>query len=261
MVLSHKELWKEGIPLKKLISLILAALLALSMLTMAFATTYTDKDTVKKVQQALNDASYDCGTPDGIAGKKTAAAITQYQSAKGIEVTGQIDDALLEALGIAVEAPEQPAEESEQADPASSGEEIQFISYEEAGFPSHVAIQDAKEVVGEWTGSSVWIVSDEKQLAADANDNAFFAAFGSGLKNNKLIITEDTYTISPMEGSMLEEEITSPWKLTEDGGIGTPKVDSDDIYTIYLGDDGTLPYDFYILGFNFRVFFSRNPEN
>ena len=85
--------------MKKLISLILAALLALSTLTAGFAATYTDKDTVKKVQQALNDAGYECGTPDGIAGKKTAAAITQYQTEKGLEATGTIDDALLEAIG------------------------------------------------------------------------------------------------------------------------------------------------------------------
>ena len=87
--------------MKKLISLILAVLLALSTLTAAFAATYTDKDTVKKVQQALNEAGYECGTPDGIAGKKTAAAITQYQTDKGLEANGTIDDALLEAMGLA----------------------------------------------------------------------------------------------------------------------------------------------------------------
>ena len=87
--------------MKKIIALILAALLALSMLTAATAATYTDKDTVKKVQQALNDAGYNCGTPDGVAGKKTAAAITQYQTDKGLEATGTIDDALLQAMGLA----------------------------------------------------------------------------------------------------------------------------------------------------------------
>jgi len=60
-------------------SLFLAALLALSALTAALAVTYTDRDTVRQVQQALNEAGYDCGTPDGIAGKRTAAAITRYQ--------------------------------------------------------------------------------------------------------------------------------------------------------------------------------------
>ena len=85
--------------MKKTIALILAALLALSMVS-ALAAEYTDKETVKKVQQALNDMGFDCGTPDGAAGKKTRAAITDYQSVNGMEPTGTIDDALLSALGL-----------------------------------------------------------------------------------------------------------------------------------------------------------------
>ena len=106
--------------MKKIIALILAALLALSMLTAATAAAYTDKDTVKKVQQALNDAGYNCGTPDGVAGKKTAAAITQYQTDKGLEATGTIDDALLQAMGLAEGQPdsEGPLESEAQAKPA-----------------------------------------------------------------------------------------------------------------------------------------------
>ena len=61
---------------------------------------YTDKATVKAVQQALNDAGYNCGKPDGAAGKKTKAAITQYQTDKGLEVTGTVTDELLRSLGI-----------------------------------------------------------------------------------------------------------------------------------------------------------------
>ena len=85
--------------MKKLICLVLAVLLTLSAVSV-FAEGYTDKDTVKKVQQALNDAGYDCGTPDGAAGKKTKAAITSYQTDKGLTVTGVIDDELLLALGL-----------------------------------------------------------------------------------------------------------------------------------------------------------------
>ncbi len=73
---------------------------------------HTDKETVKAAQQALNDAGYSCGTPDGIAGKKTAAAVSQYQEDNGLEVTGEIDDALLAALGLAAEAPEDAAEDA-----------------------------------------------------------------------------------------------------------------------------------------------------
>ena len=41
-------------------------LLALTSVT-ALAQTYTDKDTVKAVQEALNAAGYPCGVADGIA--------------------------------------------------------------------------------------------------------------------------------------------------------------------------------------------------
>ena len=100
--------------MKKLICLVLAVLLTLSAVSV-FAEGYTDKDTVKKVQQALNDAGYDCGTPDGAAGKKTKAAITSYQTDKGLTVTGVIDDELLLALGLteAETDEEAPAETDE----------------------------------------------------------------------------------------------------------------------------------------------------
>lgn len=64
--------------------------------------TFSDKDTVQKVQQALNDAGYNCGTPDGVAGKKTAAAIEQYQESKGLQKTGTITVELLVAMGIEI---------------------------------------------------------------------------------------------------------------------------------------------------------------
>ena len=59
-----------------------------------------NKAIVKDVQQALNDAGFDCGAPDGAAGKKTIAAITAYQQANGLPATGTITFALLESLGL-----------------------------------------------------------------------------------------------------------------------------------------------------------------
>ncbi len=61
--------------------------------------TYSDVDTVRKVQEALNAAGYDCGTPDGVAGSGTTAAIEKYQTDKSLTVTGTITDELLGALG------------------------------------------------------------------------------------------------------------------------------------------------------------------
>ena len=107
--------------MRRSIALIMAAFLALSAFA-AFAAAPADRDTVKQVQQALNDAGYSCGTPDGIAGKKTAAAIKQYQSDKALEVTGAIDGALLAALGLAEEPGPEPAEAEPAAEEAPEAE-------------------------------------------------------------------------------------------------------------------------------------------
>ena len=63
---------------------------------------YTDQETVKKVQQALNEAGFSCGTPDGVAGNMTNTAIIDFKASKGLDAgNADITDALLEALGIA----------------------------------------------------------------------------------------------------------------------------------------------------------------
>ena len=63
-------------------------------------TEYTDKETVKATQQALNDAGYNCGTPDGVAGKNTKKAISSYQSDHGLNATGTVTHELLVSLGL-----------------------------------------------------------------------------------------------------------------------------------------------------------------
>ena len=62
--------------------------------------TYTDSETVKKVQEALTSAGYDCGSPDGIAGSGTKAQIEKYQADHSLNVSGNITDELLTALNI-----------------------------------------------------------------------------------------------------------------------------------------------------------------
>ena len=85
--------------MKKLIALFLTVILIFSSMG-ALADIYSDRDTVSKVQQALNDAGYDCGTPDGMAGNKTYAAIESFYRDKGYAGSIAIDDALLERLGL-----------------------------------------------------------------------------------------------------------------------------------------------------------------
>ncbi|MCI5078646.1 peptidoglycan-binding protein [Oricola sp.] len=62
------------------------------------------KSDVAAVQRALNEAGFNSGVADGIAGRRTRAAISAYQEANGLPVTGAIDAALLESL-LDAEAP------------------------------------------------------------------------------------------------------------------------------------------------------------
>jgi len=64
------------------------------------ASTRYNKATIKKVQKKLNRKGYDCGTPDGIRGTKTAEAIRQYQENHDLKVTGTVNSSLLKSLNI-----------------------------------------------------------------------------------------------------------------------------------------------------------------
>ena len=58
------------------------------------------KNTISQVQQKLKEIGYNPGSADGVMGKKTKAAIQQYQKSKGLDETGEINQATLASLGI-----------------------------------------------------------------------------------------------------------------------------------------------------------------
>ena len=61
--------------------------------------TITTRDVVIKVQQALAKLGFDVGTPDGIAGSKTAEAIKAFERGTGMSEVGAINPRLLAVLG------------------------------------------------------------------------------------------------------------------------------------------------------------------
>jgi localization factor PodJL len=61
--------------------------------------TIAARDIVASVQKALGKLGYDVGTPDGIAGSKTQAAIKQFELATGMSEVGLINPRLLAVLG------------------------------------------------------------------------------------------------------------------------------------------------------------------
>ena len=57
-------------------------------------------DTVRSVQQALNDRGYDAGPADGQMGPGTTDALLRFQQAQGLPQTGQPDSRTQAALGV-----------------------------------------------------------------------------------------------------------------------------------------------------------------
>ena len=58
---------------------------------------------VMRLQMVLFAYGFYSGALDGIAGDDTRAAIAKYQSSKGLDVTGQVDEILIKSLGIPVD--------------------------------------------------------------------------------------------------------------------------------------------------------------
>jgi peptidoglycan hydrolase-like protein with peptidoglycan-binding domain len=61
--------------------------------------TYTPS-TAAQVQRKLKDLGYYNGAVDGAIGPMSREAIQYYQEQNGLELTGQIDRALLDSLGL-----------------------------------------------------------------------------------------------------------------------------------------------------------------
>jgi hypothetical protein len=66
----------------------------------SYVSDYGGGDAVFDVQRALADVGYYYGELDGIFGPLTSRAIADYQTDRGLRVTGRINHALLESLGL-----------------------------------------------------------------------------------------------------------------------------------------------------------------
>ena len=87
--------------IKMMIAMSLLSIISFN--TISYAEEIKDIHTIKLVQAALNSEGYDCGKVDGISGKNTKEAIEAFQTAKGLEINGLIDDELVTALEITPE--------------------------------------------------------------------------------------------------------------------------------------------------------------
>lgn len=61
----------------------------------------TGRERIEDVQRMLNQLGFDSGIPDGILGKKTVAAVKEFQAARGLEIDGVLSDTIIEKIGLA----------------------------------------------------------------------------------------------------------------------------------------------------------------
>lgn len=66
-----------------------------SSLSAPAPTRHAPDATVQAIQQKLNELGYNVGTPDGLTGRRTRAAIIAFQKDRGLASTGAADRALL----------------------------------------------------------------------------------------------------------------------------------------------------------------------
>jgi peptidoglycan hydrolase-like protein with peptidoglycan-binding domain len=55
---------------------------------------------IKQAQEKLSAAGHDAGPADGVLGAKTKQALKDFQKAKNLEATGQLDQRTLAELGV-----------------------------------------------------------------------------------------------------------------------------------------------------------------
>ena len=108
MLLDKKAVWTRFV-----FVLLMTGMLGLSLASQASA---SDQNNIKKAQQTLRDKGYDPGPIDGSMGAQTRAAISQYQKAENLPVTGRLDAKTAGKLGV--------AQESARGDFKSAGEEL-----------------------------------------------------------------------------------------------------------------------------------------
>lgn len=65
------------------------------------------RDDARAVQAALNARGYDAGPEDGVIGTRTRRAIADFQQAAGLPSTGVVTQGTAEALGLALDEPEE----------------------------------------------------------------------------------------------------------------------------------------------------------
>ena len=144
---------------------------------------YTDRITVRLAQEALNAAGYNCGTPDGIAGTNTEKAISDYQTANGLTVTGTVTDELLSSLGI-VEKVQKAVEAEQMKDKYDSSYTYDQLARNPDTYTGNLAKVSGKVLQADSAGSDTYYM----RLAMNSDyDTVIFVTYPKGIIDYRLL--------------------------------------------------------------------------
>lgn len=88
-------------------------------------------DEVKELQQQLIRMGYDCGTADGIFGRRTEEAVKEFQKEKGLTADGIVGEQTQKALGWLDDDPAPVPAEPEETDPVEKAKQLLRMALEQ----------------------------------------------------------------------------------------------------------------------------------
>ena len=101
---------------------------------------------VESVQRRLTELGYEPGPADGLMGPRTRDAVRALQRDRGLPRSGRIDDATLEALGLALDAPASAAQSATPAAAPVGGTHYgSLIPYERIGWAEPASAETVRE--------------------------------------------------------------------------------------------------------------------
>lgn len=153
---------------------------------------YSAPPIVKMVQTGLNDAGYNCGTPDGDAGLNTVTAIKNFQQDHGLDPSGIIDSALINALIMDLGTPQQSEPEV-----AVEGESSFVPEIVDIGNGCSYAITDTVFYTSSSTWGNYYDAIVEIQNTGEKNLYLSGATFDIEDSNGHLVATDDWISTAP----------------------------------------------------------------
>lgn len=106
-------------------------------------------DKIEMIQQNLNSKGFDAGSVDGVFGKNTRNALTNFQKAQNLEVTGELNQETLSALGVSIEGEAQAQEagngQMEQGPAEVQDTEIQQEEYDDSLEQQDMGMEEEEE--------------------------------------------------------------------------------------------------------------------